>query len=216
MLNILSIGTLIADPPEDCDPLLELEIERRTAERVARLRRARIHKGGRVLLAVDPGTAESGWCLFDGSRVLESGVAGNPAMIERIGVSVADELVIEMVASYGMPVGREVFETVRWIGRMQQAWRDPDAVRLVYRGDVKLHLCGTPRAKDPNIRQALIDRLGPVGAKKCPGPLYGVKSHAWSALAVAVTAHKGGDALRLTRGDTSAGNPVLPTNLPTI
>ena len=62
------------------------------------------------------------------------------------------------------------------------------AVRLVYRKDVKLHLCGSPRAKDPNIRQALLDKLGPVGTKRQPGPCYGVKSHAWAALGVAVTA----------------------------
>lgn len=141
-----------------------------------------------VILAIDPGTTESGWCLFDGATVLESGVTPNPTMLESISGSAADELAIEMVQSFGMAVGREVFETVRWIGRMQQAWRDPEAVRLVYRRDVKLFLCGSAKAKDPNIRQALIDRLGPVGVKKRPGPLYGVKSHAWSALAVAVTA----------------------------
>ncbi|MBQ1764316.1 MAG: hypothetical protein IIZ92_15615 [Aquincola sp.] len=99
-----------------------------------------------------------------------------------------DTLAIEMIASYGMPVGREVFETCVWIGRFVQAWHSPDKVRLVYRRDVKLHLCGSPRAKDPNIRQALIDKLGPAGTKKDPGPTYGVKSHAWAALGVAVTA----------------------------
>jgi hypothetical protein len=87
-----------------------------------------------------------------------------------------------------MPVGREVFETCVWIGRFQQVWRDPEAVKLVYRRDVKLHLCGNSRAKDANIRQALIDKLGPVGTKAAPGPLYGVRSHAWAAVAVAVTA----------------------------
>jgi len=98
-----------------------------------------------------------------------------------------DTLAIEMIASYGMAVGREVFETCVWIGRFQQVWRSPESVRLVYRRDVKLHLCGNPRAKDPNIRQALIDLLGPAGTKKQPGPTYGVKSHAWAALGVAVT-----------------------------
>jgi len=58
----------------------------------------------------------------------------------------------------------------------------------VYRKEVKIYLCGSMKAKDPNIRQALIDRLGDPGTKKNPGPTYGVKSHAWSALAVAVTA----------------------------
>jgi hypothetical protein len=142
------------------------------------------------MLALDPGVAESGWCHFDGKRVISSGVLTNPNILDWFDSGgIADEtLAIEMIASYGMPVGKEVFETCVWIGRFQQAWRDPNAVRLIYRRDVKLHLCGNPRAKDANIRQALIDKLGPVGTKAAPGPLYGVKSHAWAALAVAVTA----------------------------
>lgn len=87
-----------------------------------------------------------------------------------------------------MPVGKEVFDTCIFVGRFQQSWRDPNAVRLIYRRDVKLHLCGNARAKDSNIRQALIDKLGPAGTLRAKGPLYGVKSHAWAALAVAVTA----------------------------
>jgi hypothetical protein len=101
-----------------------------------------------------------------------------------------DVLAIEAIASYGMPVGAEVFNTCIFVGRFQQAWRNPDAVKLIYRRDVKLFLCGSARAKDGNIRQALIDKLGPVGTKAAPGPLYGVKSHAWAALAVAVTARE--------------------------
>jgi len=101
-----------------------------------------------------------------------------------------------MIASYGMAVGREVFETCLWIGRFMECARDPEAVNLVYRRDVKLHLCGTSKAKDANIRQALLDmfpRTGggktpQVGTKGQPGPLFGVSSHAWAALGVAVTA----------------------------
>lgn len=146
-----------------------------------------------MILALDPGTTESGWCAFDGQRPVFSGVTLNHVLLGRLALDRLsdDTLAIEMVASYGMPVGREVFETCVWIGRFQQAWRDPEAVKLVYRKDVKLHLCGSPRAKDANIRQALIDRLGPIGTKSAPGPLYGVKSHAWAALAVAVTAFDG-------------------------
>jgi hypothetical protein len=141
-----------------------------------------------ITLAIDPGTTESGWCLFDGERPVGSGVECNLDILKRVSHSAADELAIEMVASYGMPVGREVFECVLWIGRFVQSWRAPQEVRLIYRREVKLELCGSPRAKDANIRQALIDRLGPVGRKTQPGPLYGVKGDAWSALAVAVTA----------------------------
>lgn len=145
------------------------------------------------ILAVDPGPKESGWCRYEGGRVIESGVAPNDKMLEIVIVAAqneADVLAIEMIASYGMAVGKDVFETCVWIGRFLQAWELMGAPpgRLIYRKDVKLHLCGSPRAKDPNVRQALLDMLGPQGNKKSPGPLYGVKSHAWSAVAVAVTA----------------------------
>jgi len=146
-----------------------------------------------VILAIDPGTEESGWCLYHPEgAVLGSGVKPNDIMLMEIRSAYADELAIEMIASYGMAVGREVFETVWWIGRFTQAWHRPDSVRRVYRRDVKLHLCGTSKAKDANVRVALIDLFGgkekAVGRKASPGPLYGVKSHAWPALGVAVTA----------------------------
>lgn len=152
------------------------------------------------ILAIDPGTEQSGWCAFDGEHVIASGVMPNAELLiylqrQHFGIN-CYRLAIEMVASYGMPVGREVFETVRWIGRFQQAWHAPDEVMLIYRKDIKLQLCGTTKAKDANIRQALLDmfpRTGggktpQIGIKAKPGPLYGVSSHAWAALAVAVVA----------------------------
>jgi hypothetical protein len=148
-----------------------------------------------MILAIDPGTTSSGWALLDDGHLQCSGVVSNAEMLLMVAESTSD-IAIEMIASYGMAVGREVFETCIWIGRFIQAARNPDAVRLVYRRDVKLHLCGSPKAKDANIRQALLDmfpRTGggktpQIGTKSQPGPLYGVSSHAWAALAVAVTA----------------------------
>lgn len=148
------------------------------------------------ILAIDPGTTQSGYCLYHAGRVVESGVLPNDDLLLRMRAMRGPRLAIEMIASYGMAVGREVFETCVWIGRFQQAWHEPAAVELVYRKDVKLHLCGTPRAKDANIRQALLDlfpatgggKTPQVGTKAQPGPLYGVSSHAWPALGVAVTA----------------------------
>lgn len=149
-----------------------------------------------ILLAIDPGNEQSGFCIYNGEIVEVSGICQNEEMAQVIDAGAYDHLAIEMIASYGMPVGREVFETCVWIGRFIECYRDPDAVRLVYRKDVKLHLCGSTKAKDANIRQALLDmfpRTGggktpQVGTKKQPGPLYGVSTHAWAALGVAVTA----------------------------
>jgi hypothetical protein len=149
-----------------------------------------------MILALDPGPVQTGFCAYDGARVICCGVLPNDEMLERVRDTGARRLAIEMIASYGMAVGREVFETCVWIGRFQQAWHAPEAVELVYRKDVKMHLCGTPRAKDANIRQALLDLFPAtgggatpqVGTKAKPGPLFGVSTHVWPALGVAITA----------------------------
>jgi len=144
-----------------------------------------------TIIAIDPGTTQSGYVLYDGSIVHESGVIPNdPILIMIKSLTGLDYLACEMMDSYGMPVGQEVFETCVWIGRFTQAF-GPERTRFIYRRDIKMHLCNSSRAKDANIRQALIDRFGgpdAIGKKASPGPLYGVKSHAWAALAVAVTA----------------------------
>jgi len=137
-----------------------------------------------TIIGVDPGPREFAWVLWDGARVLECGDAPNYQPGSWLNVAGGRRVAVEWIESFGMAVGREVFETVFSIGRMS-AMKD---VRLVPRRDVKLHVCGSPRAKDGNIRQALIDRFGPVGTKKNPGPLFGISKHKWAAVAVAVTA----------------------------
>lgn len=159
-----------------------------------------------TIVAIDPGTTESGVVILPDEGPPIGRIAENERVLEYLDLCCnplrkslpfmfpADPgqgvMAIEMVASYGMPVGKDVFETCVWIGRFIQAWSGEH--EKVYRKDVKLHLCQSPRAKDPNIRQALIDRFGPgkdaaIGKKSAPGPLYGFKSHMWAALAVAVT-----------------------------
>jgi hypothetical protein len=147
------------------------------------------------ILAIDPGNEQSAWCTFEDGTPRAFLKEPNQTLLTRM--ALADfrgyDLAIEMVASYGMPVGREVFETCVWIGRFVQEWHSARLgnYTFVYRKDVKLHLCGQSRAKDANIRQALIDRYGgrdkAIGKKSAPGPLYGISADVWSALAVAVT-----------------------------
>jgi hypothetical protein len=134
----------------------------------------------RYVLAIDPGTVQSAFVYWDANdkAIIDKGILPNGDMVSHIIDSNADELVIEMVASYGMPVGKEVFETCVWIGRFYQA--APCPVHLLYRREVKMFLCGNMRAKDTNIRQALLDMLGKDVCK-------GVSKDVWAALAVAVT-----------------------------
>jgi hypothetical protein len=153
-----------------------------------------------VILAIDPGSEQSAYVAYANGRPVNFGKVPNDWLLQRLrdqqcldatGVfGQSQHVTIEMIASYGMPVGSEVFDTCVWIGRFIEAWRG--SYTLMFRREVKLHLCGQARAKDPNVRQALIDRFGPgrekaIGTKKQPGPLYGVSADVWSALAVAVT-----------------------------
>ena len=141
------------------------------------------------LLGIDPGPERSAYVLFDGGRVTKAEIVSNEEMLNLLWKLREDcpTIYCEHIASYGMAVGASVFETCVWIGRFwQRAFDHAFHFRRVFRRDIKLHLCNSPRAKDANVRQALIDRLGPQGTKNAPGPTYGVKSHEWAALAVAV------------------------------
>ena len=150
-----------------------------------------------MILAIDPGNEKSAFVLMNWEfRPLEFKKAGNDAILKRIPLLMDTygnfTLAIEMVASYGMPVGREVFETCFWAGMFWQA-ADVIEKRLIYRMDEKLCLCHDSRAKDANIRQALIDRFAygvpnkGKGTKKEPGWFYGFSADVWQAYAVGVT-----------------------------
>ena len=161
-----------------------------------------------LILAIDPGPERSAAieCRHYGQPgmnpvLVSSGIYANDALATLCHLLSrhrhTGELAIEMVACYGMPVGKEVFETCLWVGRFIEAWGGTRCTK-VYRRDIKLRLCGSARAKDANIRQALIDKFpktgkdskgnpSSIGTKEHPGPLYGIKKDMWSALAVAVT-----------------------------
>ena len=142
------------------------------------------------ILAVDPGTEQSAFVLWDGA-VRDRGVVANNDFVRdlrRTKLVEDSTLVIEKVESFGMPVGKETFRTVFWSGCFCEAWNARGGPYIeMPRRQVKLHICGHARATDANIRQALIDRIGPIGTKKNQGPLYGLKGHEFAALAVAVT-----------------------------
>jgi len=147
------------------------------------------------IFAIDPGPKQSAWILYDGNSVRDCDIEPNDSLLARITTASADAFAIEWIESFGMAVGKDVFETVYWIGRFDEVVRPHKAMARVPRREVKLSLCNSVRAKDTNIRQAMIDifpatgggKTPQVGTKSQPGPLYGVKSHIWSALAVAVT-----------------------------
>ena len=146
-----------------------------------------------MILAIDPGNIESAYCIIEKEtyKPIEFGKIDNQQMLKQIGLFENIEcIVIEKVASYGMAVGKEVFDTCEWYGRFIQKYCDTNnsqTIEYVFRKEVKINLCNSMKAKDSNIRQSLIDRFGVVGIKKNPGWFYGFKKDIWSAYAVGIT-----------------------------
>ena len=148
-----------------------------------------------LLLSIDPGNIESGYVLIcDGYKPVMHGKVPNEELLALSRRWEYDTLVIEMVAHYGkgMPAGKTVFDTCVWIGRfMQEAAQRRVPAHTILRGEEKINLCGSAKAKDANIRQALIDRFARTpngkGTKKEPDFFYGFAADAWQAYAVGIT-----------------------------
>lgn len=174
------------------------------------------------VLSIDPGTKLSAFLIFDGTKPLDFGKIPNAELLARIhaGQHKGCHLAIESMVSYGQMVGQEVFDTCVWIGRLIEAWATrygEQSYTFLRRADIKSHICGSAKANDSGVREALIYRFGgaekAVGGKKCPackgkpkakllpcqtcrespgyqtapGPLTGITSDVWSALAIACT-----------------------------
>ena len=148
------------------------------------------------ILAIDPGTTESAYVIMDSEtyKPLEFGKIENIKILDIIINNDFSEVVIEMISSYGMAVGKEIFETVFWIGRFYEYARQTSVEpQRMLRKDVKMNLCNSTRAKDSNIIQALVDKFAynvpnrGKGYKKSPAWFYGFKADIWQAYALGVT-----------------------------
>jgi len=144
------------------------------------------------IMGIDPGNEKTAIVIIDKGKIVFheldlnkqiSFILKNKELPKNVG--------IEMISSYGMPVGQSIFETCLWIGRFVEILVSCNIIPvLIYRKDVKMELCNSVRAKDGNIRQALIDRYGAPGTKKKPGITYGISKDKWAALGVAETLSK--------------------------
>ncbi len=152
-----------------------------------------------LVVGIDPGPENCGLVLYDSDseRVVSShkdmpveqaiGALQYHASVDDIGL-----VAIERVQSYGI-AGASLLKTSESVGRLwQAAERERMPVRLFYRREILRSLDVTGKgSRDALVRQRLIEihggtREAAVGTKRSPGPLHGVSSHAWQALAVAV------------------------------
>lgn len=150
------------------------------------------------ILALDVGTTHTGWVYVDVHpystffAIRQFGKTENELLrdllVKNCIITEADCVAYEEFASYGMPIGVTTMQSILWNGRfIEIAASYGKTAYPVFRREVKMHLCNSVKAKDANVRQALIDKFGEPGTKKNPGRLYGISADMWSALAIAVT-----------------------------
>lgn len=148
------------------------------------------------LLAIDPGNRETAFCLMDENyNIYDKGKVQNDIMIRYIWTNAKkiDHLSVEMIASMGMAVGADVFDTCVMIGRIEQVCNQKEIEHdRVYRLEEKVCICNNSRAKDTNISHALIERFAKhdlkrgKGTKTNPDHFYGFSRDMWAAFAVGV------------------------------
>lgn len=132
-------------------------------------------------LGIDPGNEQSGYVIVDEDlKPIEFGKVYNEELLRKLYKikQDIDFIAIEMIGHYGtgMPAGKTVFDTCVWIGRYEEALKDCQVGRIM-RSEEKMNLCGTMKAKDSNIRQALIDRFAQFDFKNGKGTKVTVRSH---------------------------------------
>lgn len=119
-----------------------------------------------MILGIDPGSSETAFCLIDQDyRIQSAGKLLNVDMRAHIRDCLFSVAAIESIQSYGMPVGREVFDTCYEIGRLMQLIEGIGGkFTLIPRPEYTRRICGVQKVNDAVLRQALLLRFG--GDKK--------------------------------------------------
>lgn len=152
------------------------------------------------MFAIDPGNVESAYCVVDVAtrKPLQFDKVPNEelrAIIRGFRFDEGDRAAVEMLQSYGNLIGRDVLETAVWIGRFAECLDRKllTPSEMVFRMEEKMHICHSPKAGDPEIRRALIDRFcehdfrNGKGTKKRPDFFHGFRADIWAAYSVGLT-----------------------------
>mgnify|MGYP000974031279 CR=1 FL=1 len=148
-----------------------------------------------MLLAVDPGTRDSGYVLLsDACDVVAAGNVPNQQILQLIASTGNLSCVLVEEVAYASLAGWELFRTSWWSGAMCiYAHLCGLPYHQLNRNEVKKTL-GLSGKKDADVRRLVIAQYGDsdkaaIGTARSPGPLYAVTGHAWQALGLAVAWH---------------------------
>ncbi len=140
------------------------------------------------ILAIDPGPVRSGWCLTaEDGYILYAGKDENAAVRDKIERTTL--VILEGISSYGMPVGKSVFETCYETGKFL-IWAEHMSHYgpiLTLRRDYMKYFCGKRfKRNDSGLYSALKEKYGRLPAfvgnsdkrSACALALYWFETHA--------------------------------------
>lgn len=153
------------------------------------------------IIGITPGPRTSGQVVVDDTAWPPTVLDANPAAKDYVliwGQGDFDDVVVKWMTSYGDVVGADVLDTARLVGRLEErtlVGRER-GFHLIKAPDIRYSLAGDRHASDAQIKEAIREIYRGAGlatgggsdpckgVKAHPGPLYGVTSHSWDALAV--------------------------------
>lgn len=140
-----------------------------------------------VVIGIDPGPTQSAYVAWDGRFINDLGTKPNIEVLRYLRTIDRRACVVfeSMVFYRGMPAGDDVFETVFWTGRLFQVARDTVGIAQVSRlsrTKVRKYLQLQKSGSYKNVKEALERRL-----ERSPEDWHNLRSHQWSAMAIAVT-----------------------------
>lgn len=162
-----------------------------------------------ILLAIDPGTTHSAYCMMRGDySIISSAKVENDVLLRLVKEGEWQEMVIECMEARHVQngvIGAETYDTCYWIGRYMQAAIDRGKpIHRVYRSEERKRLVPTKKNKlpphpasvgqtaDSQIRATLIRRFAKhdfkngKGKAACKDTFYGFAADMWAACAVGV------------------------------
>lgn len=154
-----------------------------------------------TVIGVDPGTETQGVVVV--TNTYPPRLKGSWSALPIGSISIPPDAaycVIEWLSSYGTIVGNDTFMTALHAGMVKErAEANGIPGHLLKRPDASRILTGHRGAKDKQTKAAIKEIYTDAGmatgggkdptkgTKSQPGPLYGISSHAWDALAVVIS-----------------------------
>lgn len=140
------------------------------------------------ILGIDPGSSKSAFVLWNNKTIPEKGILPNEQMLDFLDAMWREPVTLAIESmNHITKGGKAIIDTLLWAGQFYHAWQGEKALVERYKVTLALTKKNPSKESDKLVRASLIARFGPPGTKKNPNPItYGLHTHLYSALAVAV------------------------------